>query len=108
MSLSENTKALKTLFINFEKSDNLPRLSFCALAVFFIVYDEDDFKTVTQFSLLLNKPKSDISRSVNALEAYELLSRQSHPTDNRKVILSRTQKGFQFLGQLERFFYSHQ
>ncbi|MFC3002931.1 MarR family transcriptional regulator [Falsiroseomonas tokyonensis] len=77
-----------------------PDLSARQLGVFLTVYLEDGPHTVRGLAATLNVSKPALTRALDRLGELDLARRRVDPMDRRRVLVQRTLKGAQFLGDL--------
>ena len=80
--------------------DQAPDLSLRQLAVLLTVYLESPPHTVRGLAAKLKVTKPVITRALDTMGGFELLTRRRDPADRRNVIVQRTVKGALYVQRL--------
>lgn len=80
--------------------DQAPDLSLRQLAVLLTVYLESPPHTVRGLAAKLKVTKPVITRALDTMGRFELLTRRRDPSDRRNVIVQRTVKGALYVERL--------
>lgn len=87
-----------TVILQGVRSD-APDLSARQLAIMMTVYIDPKQYTIKALSQRLAISKPAVSRAIDALEKLEFVRRAQDVKDRRIVFITRTPKGYEFLGQ---------
>src|SRR6201993_588716 len=87
---------LRTAIVDLVRRDG-PDLSARQLGVFLTCYLETEAQTVRGLAAKLNVSKPAITRALDRLTEFELVSRAADPADKRSVLVVKTQNGHSFL-----------
>lgn len=79
--------------------DSGPDLSPRQMSILLTIYIDPKPYSVKMLSSRLKISKPAICRAMDLLEKHDFAKRTPDPKDKRKVIVSRTDKGYQFLGK---------
>ena len=83
--------------------DRAPDLSLRQLAVLLTVYTESPPHTVRGLAAKLKVTKPVITRALDTMGRFELLTRRRDPSDRRNVVVQRTPKGALYALLRERY-----
>lgn len=81
--------------------DSAPDLSARQMAILLIVYLEPPPQTVRGLAERLNVTKPAITRALDTLGRFELLTRRRDDVDRRNVVVQRTMPGARYVQKLE-------
>lgn len=71
------------------------------LAILSLVYDQAVEASVDYYSKTLNLSKPAVTKAINRLEELKLLKRKPNIQDGRKVIITSTPTGFNYIHQIQ-------
>ena len=66
------------------------------LSAFLIVYTNDDVQTVSSLAEMMNISRPGVTRVMDRLVRFDLMSREEDPADRRRVLARRTARGLAF------------
>jgi DNA-binding MarR family transcriptional regulator len=70
------------------------------LSAFLIVYTRDEVQTVSSLAEMMNISRPGVTRVMDRLVQYELISREEDREDRRRVLARRTGRGLSFYRDL--------